>query len=550
MGSFKLIKPFMNKYKFYLILYTICICLTYPLESIVIPKLFSSFFENIKNMNIDNENKMFMNFFKKLIMFMIIVGSAQAVVSKLDIFLIPELNEIVSNVFFEKILYYYENNYADLELGKLLTRINGLPSVLREITTDLFNWVLPKIITIVIINIYFFSIDKILGLMSFIIILLILYINYASFKPCVKISNNRYETYENKSEILQDKLSNLFSVYSSGSINEEINSFKEITNDFKSIHKSSLMCSHNIKNINGLIITITFICICIYTTYLYKQNIISKEKIITIFMILIFYIPCLNTIVTYLPDYTNHLGIIASVNDYIDEIYIESNKKPDIVIKHGNISIKNLTFGYTKNNNIFNDFNLNIDSNDKIAIIGPSGNGKSTLIKLIMGYYVVPKNIIYIDNQDINNYNLSSLRKQVTYINQNTKLFNKTIFENIKYGNSNITNDDIMNVYDKFNLDRIYKNLSNQFNTNVGVNGDSISGGQKQIILLLRNYFKQNKIVILDEPTSALDNDTRLTVMQLIKEISKNSTLIIITHDLNNLTIVNKKINLLNGKIV
>jgi ABC-type bacteriocin/lantibiotic exporter with double-glycine peptidase domain len=266
-------------------------------------------------------------------------------------------------------------------------------------------------------------------------------------------------------------------------------------------------------------------------------------------MILIFYVPCLNTIITYLPDYTNHLGIISNIDSFIDNIHSKNLIKPDIKICSGTIEIKNLNFGYTKNKNIFNNFNLIINSNDKIGLIGPSGNGKSSLVKLLMGYYNVPDNTIFIDNQDINKFNLNSLRKQITYINQNTKLFNKTIFENIKYGN-NITNNEIMNVYKKYNLNKIFKNLSNGFDTNVGVNGDSLSGGQKQIVLLLRNYFKTNKICILDEPTAALDNETRETVIKIINDISKNATLIIITHDMNNLELIKRKIKLENGVII
>jgi len=98
-----------------------------------------------------------------------------------------------------------------------------------------------------------------------------------------------------------------------------------------------------------------------------------------------------------------------------------------------------------------------------------------------------------------------------------------------------ITDDEINKVYEKYNLDRIFKNIPDGFNANVGVNGDSLSGGQKQIVLLLRNYFKNNKICILDEPTSALDNETRKIVIQLIKDITENATLIIITHDENHL---------------
>jgi ABC-type bacteriocin/lantibiotic exporter with double-glycine peptidase domain len=286
-----------------------------------------------------------------------------------------------------------------------------------------------------------------------------------------------------------------------------------------------------------------------YIAYLFTQNIINKENTIALFLILNFYIPSLNTVITYLPDYTNHMGIITSVNDYIKQINIDRIKKPSLIINKGSIKIKNLNFGYSSNKNIFTNFNLTINDNDKIAIIGPSGNGKSTLIKLIMGYYKLDDNTIFIDDQDINKFSLSSLRKQVSYINQNTKLFNKTIFENIKYGND-LTDEDIHSLIDKYNLNRIFKNLQNGFNTNVGVNGDSLSGGQKQIVQLLRSYNKKNKILILDEPTSALDNHTRETVLNIIKDISINSTLIIITHDDNNLEIVNKTIKLKDGKII
>jgi len=549
MGSFKLIKPFIEKHKLYLILYAICVCLTYPLESVIVPKLFSSFFQNLKDIGDNNENSVFTTFFRNVFVLLIIIGIAQTIVSKLDVYLIPKLNETISNVFFEKILKYYENNYTDLELGKILVRINGLPSILRELTTDLFNWLLPKVLTVLIINIYIFSINKTLACISITILIILVIVNYFSFKKCIKISNERYENYENKSEILQDKLSNLFSIYSSGNINQETNNFRSVTNKFKMIQEESLACTHSIKNINNILTILLFIFMGSYTVYLYKTDKITKQDLTTLFMIIIFYNPCINTIITYLPDYINHLGIIESVNDYIDELHKENEEKPDMFISDGNINIINLTFGYTKGNNIFNNFNLHINSNERVAIIGPSGNGKSTLIKLIMGYYPVPKNTIFIDNQDINDYNLSSLRKQITYINQNTKLFNTTIFENIKYGND-ITEDIIMNVYYKFNLDRIYKNLPEKFNTNVGVNGDSISGGQKQIILLLRNYFKNNKIIILDEPTSALDDLTRLTVIDIIKDISQNSTLLIITHDLNNLSVVDKKITIKNGQII
>ncbi len=537
----------MHKYKFSLILYTICVLLVYPLESIVIPKIYSNFFSIINDSSQLN-NTVFIDFFKKIIIFSVVIAIAQKYINKLEIYLIPEFNESLSNLFFEKILHHYENNYTDLELGKIITRINSLPATLKEVTTDLFNWVIPKILTLVVINIYFYTINKTFGIVSTVILTILVLLNMNTFQPCIDISNERYDNYENKSEQLQDKLSNLYSIYSTGNINNEIDSFGKITSAFKKLQRESMKCSYKIKNKNGILVSISFFILAYYIVYLFRNNQITKEILVTLFLTLTFYMPCLNTILTYLPDYTNHLGIINSLNDYIDLIFQKSNIKPDINITKGDININNLNFGYTKEKQIFTNFNLTIKANEKVGIIGPSGNGKSTLIKLIMGYYQVPENTIFIDGQDINKYNLNSLRKQVIYINQNTKLFNKTIYENIKYGN-NITDEDITRVYNEYKLDRIFKNLSEGFNTNVGVNGDSLSGGQKQIVLLLRNYFKSNKIIIMDEPTAALDNDTRKLVIELINKISKNSTLLIITHDENNLDNIKKKYYIINGKL-
>ena len=546
MDTLKITIPFFKKNKFILLFYTLNVMLSYPLESIVIPRIFSSFFTKI-NSNIDNT--IIFEFIKYFIMFMTISSMSQQINIYLESYIIPEFTKFINNKLFQKIMYFYENNYADLELGKLVTRINTLPSVIREITTDLFNWVLPKIITIIIINLYFFYYDIRLGIISVIFLILIVYYNFTNYSKCIDISNKRYNLYENKSEIIQDKLSNLYSIYSSNKINDEINDFKIVINDFKKLQTNAIQCSNNIKNTNNMLILIFFVIMLSYIAFLFNNNKITKETLISLFLTLNFYIPGLNTIITYLPDYTNHMGIISSVNDYIKQINIERVVKPDMNLINGLITIKNLSFGYSNNKNIFDNFNLEIKPNEKIAIVGKSGNGKSTLIKLIMGYYKVADDTIFIDNQDINKYSLSSLRMNITYINQNNKLFNASIYENIQYGNK-MSIDDINILIKKYNLENIFKNLSNGFNTVIGVNGDSLSGGQKQIIQLLRSYSKNNKIVILDEPTSALDDDTRLIVLEIIKHISKDSTLLIITHDENNLNIAKKIIHLADGKII
>ena len=170
---------------------------------------------------------------KILFVFMTIITIAQIINSRLDTILITKFNESVSNIFYTKIIKFYENNYKDLELGKLTYRINSVPTVLREITTDLVTWILPKILTVVIINCYFFKINFMLGFISILFITGITYYNLNYSKPCINLSNQRYNTYEQKSEFIQDRLSNLYSVYSTWNTNTEIDNYKVLTKKFK-----------------------------------------------------------------------------------------------------------------------------------------------------------------------------------------------------------------------------------------------------------------------------------------------------------------------------
>jgi ABC-type branched-subunit amino acid transport system ATPase component len=258
-----------------------------------------------------------------------------------------------------------------------------------------------------------------------------------------------------------------------------------------------------------------------------------------------------------MPDMIHYYGSLKAIDKFIEDLLNVDNLKDKIVdkkdiiltpIEKGNIIINNLTFGYDKTSPLFKNFYLTIKANEKIAIIGPSGNGKSTLIKLIMGYFKLHDNIIFIDDKDINNFNLNDLRKQISYVNQNSKLFNKSILENIQYGN-NYNEKEIISICDRLNVNGILKNLKHGLKTNVGVEGNNLSGGQKQLIHILRCICKKNKIVILDEPTSAIDKENKEHIINAIRELSKNTTLIIITHDDTLLDLVDRVIKIKDGNI-
>ena len=558
MNILKIFYLFVNDYKMTIFIYILCTMLAFPLESIIVPQIYSHFFEVLNN---KTKIDVFIKYFVMIVVLLLIVNIANCSTTFIESFMIPNLNEYIINYIFKNLLKKYENNYGEIEIGKIITRITTIPQYLKSIITDFCIWIFPRALAILVINIYFFVLNWKLGLISLILVIIFFYINYYYFTKCSIYSNQRHILFEKKNQDTQDKLSNSYSIYSTGSLNKEILNYSNNTKIYTNKFKENLFCLNKATIITSLLIIILFVVLNSFAVYLFMKKELSFTNLIAIFITIIYYTPCIITINSTMPDLIQYYGSLMAVDNFIEELYNIDilNKKKDneknedekilLNINNGNIVINNLKFGYNINENIFNNFYLTIKDKEKIAIIGSSGNGKSTLIKLIMGYYKINNDTIYINGKDINDYTLNDLRKQISYVNQNNKLFNMTIMENIQYGN-NISREEIINLCKEIKVDNIFKNLNNGFDTVAGIEGNNLSGGQRQIIHILRCICQKNKIVILDEPTSAIDKINTINVINALKKLSKNSTLILITHDESILSFVDRIITLDAGKII
>ena len=206
-----------------------------------------------------------------------------------------------------------------------------------------------------------------------------------------------------------------------------------------------------------------------------------------------------------------------------------------LIIKDASIQFKNINFTYksNKNHSILKDINIQIAGKKMTALVGHSGSGKSTLLNLIPRVYEADSGDILIDNQIIKKLNLNSLRKEISIVDQNTTLFDDTIFNNIKYAKPDATNDEIYNAAEiSMSTDFINK-LKNKFDTIIGENGVKLSGGEKQRLSIARALLKDSKIILLDEATSSLDSETEEKIQKAIEELTKNKTTIVIAHRLS-----------------
>ncbi len=219
------------------------------------------------------------------------------------------------------------------------------------------------------------------------------------------------------------------------------------------------------------------------------------------------------------------------------------NIKPDIVDKEdavdlvdveGDIEFKDVSFSYTNGEDrVLSDLNLNIEAGKTIAIVGPSGGGKTTLCHLIPRFYEVNEGVITVDNIDIKDIKLKSLRGNIGLVQQDVFLFTGTIADNISYGDPDKSRGEVIEAAKKARIHDFIMDLPNGYDTYIGEKGVKLSGGQKQRISIARLFLKNPPILILDEATSALDNETEILIQESLEELAKNRTTLIIAHRLS-----------------
>jgi ABC-type bacteriocin/lantibiotic exporter with double-glycine peptidase domain len=364
--------------------------------------------------------------------------------------------------------------------------------------------------------------------------------------------NEEYEKYVSDNEgYLVEILNNIDKIIYRGQTTNEIDIFSGKTD--KSIDTAFRFYSNT--NFHATIMNIMVLFIMILCLWYLIQMTISKQititTFITFFTILLLYREKSLTMIQQIPDFIEFLGRSDSVvkhfqnmaEDYTKFMKTNYIEKP---LQFHKIRFENVDFKYKQSvSYVLKKFNKTLDLNDKIiGIVGLSGNGKSTIAKLIIKIYKAESGAIYIDDENIANIDGNYIRNHITYVNQNSKLFDRKIIENLLYGCYDL---DICNKYLHIimkypKIKELYKNVDIH-NKKAGLFGENLSGGQRQVVNLIGGLVMPSQIVILDEPTNALDMALKKEVIQLIADFKKyKKCIIIITHDKDLFPIFNETV--------
>ena len=246
------------------------------------------------------------------------------------------------------------------------------------------------------------------------------------------------------------------------------------------------------------------------------------------------FISPVTTLINFMEQYQNGVTGFTRFCEILDE-EPESDKHGASKLENvrGRISLEHVTFSYEEGHEILHDISLNIEKGKKLALVGPSGGGKTTICHLIPRFYALREGSIKIDGIDINDVTMESLRRNIGIVQQDVFLFNGTIRENILYGCPNATQEQIELAAKRANIHDYVMTLEKGYDTEIGERGVKLSGGQKQRLSIARVFLKDPAILILDEATSALDNTTEILIQQALDELCRGRTTLVVAHRLS-----------------
>lgn len=441
---------------------------------------------------------------------------------------------------------YFENKSS----GRLMAILNDDVNQLERFLDTGANKLLQTATTVVVIGGTFLYISPTIALFAFIPIPIII---FGSFKFTTTIAK-RYEKIRETIETLNNSLSNSISgILNVKSFTREQVEYKRIStasNEVKSANYHAIKLSAAFIPIIRVAILFGFTATLLIGGFLALEG----EIKVAMYSVLLFITQRLLWPLTELGDtfdlYQRAMASFKRILNLKEEkpSIIDGNK--DFKSLQKGIVLNNAVFSYTQSFEVLKKINLNIESGKTTAIVGSTGSGKSTLIKLLLRLYDLDSGAINFDSTELKELKLESLRKNIGLVSQDVFLFEGTVFENIAYGNLEATEDEVWDAANQSEASDFINQLPNKENTIVGERGQKLSGGQRQRISIARAILKNPEILILDEATSAVDNETEAAIQRSLDMLKQNRTVVVIAHRLSTIRNADKIYVLENGEIV
>ncbi|MDM0497580.1 ABC transporter ATP-binding protein [Clostridium perfringens] len=427
-------------------------------------------------------------------------------------------------------------NYFDTRTnGEVLSRITNDVDTVNQTLNQSLSQIITSVVTLIGVLIMMFSISWIMTLATFII----LPVSMVLISLVVKKSQKYFKSQQ---EYLGHLNGQVEEVYGGHNIMKAFNREEASTRDFDELNNTLYKSAWKSQFLSGMMMPImSFVGNLGYVLVSILGGWLTIKSVITVGDIQAFiqYVRSFNQPISQMAQVANIMQSTAAAAERVFEFLDEEDEVKDPVNSvdpseiRGEVEFEDVHFGYNPDKIIINDFSVDVKPGQKVAIVGPTGAGKTTIVKLLMRFYDINSGSIKIDGHDIRDFKRADLRNLFGMVLQDTWLFNGTIMENLRYGRLDATDAEVKEAAKAAHVDHFVKTLPDGYNMVLNEEASNISQGQKQLLTIARAFLKDPKLLILDEATSSVDTRTELLIQKAMEKLMEGRTSFIIAHRLS-----------------
>ncbi|EKD71081.1 MAG: hypothetical protein ACD_46C00278G0008 [uncultured bacterium] len=444
---------------------------------------------------------------------------------------------------------FFQNTFA----GNLTRKIWDMAENIEPLISIPNEWFYPRFFAAIIASFTLFEVvHPLFGIILFVWTAVYVYISYIAAKGAEKYARSFSENIAKMTGTASDSISNIVSVKLFHNKVQEISHLDKDVNRLVNSDRDLQWYNLKVNLFQDIGYTTLITAMLMALVYGLKQHWVSPGDFALVLSLSISLMWSVQEVGKQMQRFSKVVGACNQALSIIripHEITDKSDANP-LDINKGEIKFDHVTFQYENNEPLFNNLNVTIRAGEKVGLVGFSGGGKSTFIKLILRLIDIQEGTISIDNQNIKNVTVSSLRKQIGTIPQEPELFHRTIMENIRFAKPQASDDEVIIAAKHAKCHDFICGLPNQYQSLVGERGIKLSGGQKQRIAIARAFLKNAPVLLLDEATSSLDSITESHIHEALHEVMLNKTTIVIAHRLSTLKDMDRILVFVSGKIV
>ncbi len=558
---------FLKENQIWVFITIITTLITNPIEMIVLSDLFSNFTGAINGLEYSKSITILL----KIAGLSIFVDTVYMISNYFDKIYYPMMEKFIRFKLIDVIFKNIEVNYEKEDISNHIIKTLKIPNTVTSFTGRFIYWVITFVLTSVVILGYVIYLNPVIGGMTVLVFIAFFILYYYILLDTKNTSEQRENEEKNLMLNIDDVLSNSISIICTKKIKDEKEYLTQKHNIYDDAHETQLWSTSKGGYAMSIIVTLILVAYVYVILRLYKSKAIDSTSTIKVIIIMLFFVRYIKTAsqrsILVIAEYGKLAENESNIRKLlVDEKQNASGHKKDVPIT-GHIEFRNVSFEYAKNpeaaevanvgetrtaedrKKTLDNVSFKIRSLDRVAIIGTNGSGKSTIIKLLSGFFKPTEGQILFDGEDIQNIDREYLRSKLSIVSQKVVLFNRSVIDNICYA-TDTPKEEVIEILDKLKVMNVFKKLPQGLDTMAGSRGEKLSGGQRQIIYLLRSYLSNKPITIMDEPTAAVDAFHKKYVAQMIQEMSKKTTMIIVTHDSEFAATFPVKIFIESGRIV